>query len=320
MKLAVLPYSEESLAALDAYSLSYPQAQIMQSSDWARFQVARGATIALLGTQEEKHGPVFLAIRYNLPFGFHYWYLPRSLRAQSDVELQETAVALDEVIQRLDPKAIFWRFEPLSISGSSLSTQTVSVQPPETLLLNLQQSQAELLENMHSKTRYNIKLSAKKDLRYEKNPKALNSFLDLLEETRQRDGFRLHSIGYYKAMVESGVAELATVWSGSTLLAGSLLSFFGDTVTYLHGASSSRARDKMAPYFLHWHTICQAQAVGYAWYDWHGIDEQKWPGVTRFKKGFGGEVVTYPGTFDRPLARGLYSGYTVLRYLRRFFS
>lgn len=320
MKLAVLPYSEESLAALDAYSVSYPHAQIMQSSEWARFQVARGNTVALLGTQGEKHGPVFLAIRYNLPFGFHYWYLPRSLRAQSDRELQETVVALDEVIQRLDSKAVFWRFEPLSVSASTLSTQTVSIQPPETLVLNLQQPQAELLQAMHQKTRYNIKLSEKKDLRYERGPQALDPFLNLLEETRQRDGFRLHPAAYYKAMVESGVAELTTVWSGSTLLAGSLLSFFGDTVTYLHGASSGQARDKMAPYFLHWHTICQAQAAGYRWYDWHGIDEQKWPGVTRFKKGFGGDVMTYPGTFDRPLARGLYSGYTVLRYLRRFFS
>jgi len=33
-------------------------------------------------------------------------------------------------------------------------------------------------------------------------------------------------------------------------------------------------------------------------YDFWGIDEEKWPGVTRFKKGFNGRETIYPGAYD----------------------
>jgi lipid II:glycine glycyltransferase (peptidoglycan interpeptide bridge formation enzyme) len=54
----------------------------------------------------------------------------------------------------------------------------------------------------------------------------------------------------------------------------------------------------MGPHLLQWEEIRLVKKQGYRFYDFWGIDEKKWPGVTRFKMGFGGETVTYPGTFD----------------------
>ena len=75
----------------------------------------------------------------------------------------------------------------------------------------------------------------------------------------------------------------------------------------------------MAPYFLHWQIMRQAAVGGFAYYDWYGIDERKWPGVTRFKLGFGGELIEYPGAFDYPLQPRLYKLYKLARNLRRLF-
>src|SRR3989338_8328575 len=98
-----------------------------------------------------------------------------------------------------------------------------------------------------------------------------------------------------------------------------LISFFGDTATYLHGGSSNQERNVMAPYLMHWHIIKLAKAQGQKYYDFHGISEDKWPGVTRFKKGFGGYELNYPGTFDLAYDQGWYSIYKMVRKVRRTF-
>lgn len=320
MILEPLSYTKETLEALDTYSSRQTHAQFTQSSGWARFQVDSGGNVLFLSEEEKANRKVFFALRYTLPLGFTYWYIPRSPWAQTKTDSREIIEALKKAIKEVDSRAVFIRIEPRGEVDEKELRKTISIQPPTTLLLSLTKSEPELLEQMHPKTRYNIRLALKKDLEFRVGPEAMNTFLEILEETRKRDGFRLHSKKYYQRMIESGVVELATVWKGEILLAGSIIARFGDTVTYVHGASSSLARENMAPYFLHWQTMLRSKEQGYHWYDWHGIDEKKWPGVTRFKKGFGGEIVEYPGTFDVPLAPLSYRGYTIFRYLWRFVS
>lgn len=48
-------------------------------------------------------------------------------------------------------------------------------------------------------------------------------------------------------------------------------------------------------------------------YDLWGIDTQKWPGVTRFKLGWGGRVVEYPGAFDLVVSKLWYYAYNAFR-------
>jgi lipid II:glycine glycyltransferase (peptidoglycan interpeptide bridge formation enzyme) len=74
----------------------------------------------------------------------------------------------------------------------------------------------------------------------------------------------------------------------------------------------------MAPYLLQWHAIRLGKARGCKFYDFFGIDEDKWPGVTRFKKGFGGDVKIYPGTFDLIFSQAWYGIYSWLRKIRRW--
>jgi lipid II:glycine glycyltransferase (peptidoglycan interpeptide bridge formation enzyme) len=73
----------------------------------------------------------------------------------------------------------------------------------------------------------------------------------------------------------------------------------------------------MSPYLLQWSLIKYAQAAGYLYYDFYGIDEKKWPGVTRFKTGFGGYVFEYAGTYDLVFKPVIYRVYEFLRKLRR---
>ena len=69
----------------------------------------------------------------------------------------------------------------------------------------------------------------------------------------------------------------------------------------------------MAPYLLQWQQILEAKKRGCAEYDFWGINEKKWPGVTRFKKGFSGKEVGYPGAFDLIFQPIWYSLYKIVK-------
>lgn len=124
-------------------------------------------------------------------------------------------------------------------------------------------------------------------------------------------------------MIESGVAFLAIAKHENDILATNIMIDFGDTRTYLHGASSNVKRNLMAPYLLHWELMKDAQSKGIKFYDWWGIApidapaDHPWAGISRFKRGFGGEEVEYPGTFDLVLHPIKYRFYQFIRSLRR---
>jgi lipid II:glycine glycyltransferase (peptidoglycan interpeptide bridge formation enzyme) len=86
---------------------------------------------------------------------------------------------------------------------------------------------------------------------------------------------------------------------------------------YLHGGSDEAHRNVMAPYALHWEIMRDARALGYAQYDFGGVDEERWPGITRFKKGFAGWVEEFPGMYELPLKKARYGLYRVARHIRK---
>ena len=88
----------------------------------------------------------------------------------------------------------------------------------------------------------------------------------------------------------------------------------------MHGASSDEFRNLMAPYILQWKVIGEAKNRGFKYYDFCGVDENKWPGVTRFKKGFGGEAHSFLGAFDYIINRNFYLFYMIIRKIRRFIK
>ena len=105
------------------------------------------------------------------------------------------------------------------------------------------------------------------------------------------------------------------------VLAANLMIWFGDTVSYLHGASSNVRREVMAPHLLHWKLINEAKSLSFKHYDFWGVAPEgtvnhPWAGVSRFKRGFGGRYVAYPGTFDLPLDRFWYRVYRLLQTIR----
>lgn len=208
---------------------------------------------------------------------------------------------------RVDAKGVS---NKLQQSGFKKSPK--SLQPQQTIVLNLIQDEEEILAGMHQKTRYNIGLAEKRGIKVNVSKNKVQdfeSFWNLLQETAKHDNFHTHTKDYYKKLLDLKNVELflASMERDQIPLAVAIIIFYKKRATYLHGASNYEYRRDMAPYLLHWQIICDAKARSIEEYDFWGINERKWPGVTRFKRGFlsvrgiqtdTGREIEYIGSWD----------------------
>ena len=290
----------------------------LQSPEWQEIQEAMGRTT-------ERVGPV-LVIHHDLPFGFHYLYAPRPQNLTHDFFSEATRVAEKQssLFLKVDPteQNLESRISNLEIVSSA------SLQPSRTIFIETAASDDELLGAMHPKTRYNIRLAERHGVSVravsgDKARVAFDGLSSLFQETALRDGFHLHPPEHYRTLfsVESKTFkdELWIAEYRGIPLAAALVNWFrpGMIATYLHGASSHEYRNVMAPHLLHWQIIREARERGYASYDFGGIDEVLWPGVTRFKQGFGGRTHTFPPSRDYIFRSALYRMYRLQHRLRR---
>jgi len=295
----------------------------LQSWSWGEFQESLGRQIWPI----EMEGLRGLIIKHDLPLGKSYLYCPRGPIGEiSKDKFQRFLVEVKKIAQQ--EKSIFFKIEPDNrdcpldtvLEARTVSKgQSLSIQPAKTLVLDISKTEEELLSQLHQKTRYNIRLAQRKGVIIEQasDNKATDTFLDLLKQTAKRDKFHLHPQGYYQKMLEvlgsKGMVKLFLAKYQNKIIATNLICFFGQTATYLHGASDYNFRQLMASHLLQWQAICQAKSQGLKYYDFWGIDEKKWPGVTRFKKGFTGQEITYPGAFDLVFQPVWYQVYNLAR-------
>lgn len=299
--------------------------QFLQSYDWGNFQKQSGREVLplLVFDDNKKTVASALFIKKKMPFfDNYYWYCPRGPIISDEYKNEHSSVFSSLAERMRKEKAFFIRWEPLYFpkKGNPKMIKTIDIQPAGTIILDLSPSKEDLLANMHPKTRYNIRLAFKKGVRVRMAGEGeFNKFWKIMEATAERDGFRLHDRGHYEKMLNAAphMFKLFLAEFQGRIIAGNIIAFFGDTVTYVHGASDHEYRKFMAPYALQWEVTALAKDEEYRYYDLYGIDEDKWPGVTRFKKGFGGKQAQYPGTYDVVFDKKWYWVYKIARSVRR---
>lgn len=309
--------------------------RFLQTGSWARFQESVGRKS--IRTESGAHGFV-----HALPLVGKYLYAPRWPSVGTGHE--ELRALLRSAEQagcgwvRVEPETeallTGWQQE----TGIQIVKAPHDVQPRENLVIDIAASEEDLMMRMKSKVRYNIRLAEKKRVRIlaARDQKYQEAFFGLIEATAKRQGILPHPRSYYEQMLaafpEAELTLYVAEYEGE-ILAANLVLFFGDTATYLHGGTSDRHREAMAPLLLQWEQIREAKRRGCRWYDFGGVKTGQttgnehqttnaWAGITRFKTGFAPETRTtvYPGCYDIIIDAGKYQLYNRFRSLQRGVS
>lgn len=309
----------------------------LQSKEWSEFQAKFGRKIFPFVYKDNKEIKAeALIIRHSLPFGLSYFYCPRGPVIKSDISVEKTKLFEEffETAKKLgkQEKAIFFKIEPeknyaCDLLNLAFKKSKKEIQPAQTIILDLQKDEQEILDGMKQKTRYNIRLAETKGVTVknfsggELTDEQFEKFWNLLGQTTQRENFRGHERNYYKELfkIQSSdfSSELFLAEHNGETIAAHFIVFFASQTVYLHGASSRTRKEFMAPHLLHWEAIKSAKKRGALNYDFWGISEQKWPNLTRFKKSFGGEEINYSGAFDFAFDKLLYFSYNIYNKVRK---
>ena len=265
-----------------------------------------------------------------LPLGLTIGYIPRGPIGSNPAPLWEEIHALcrsrHAVFLRVEPHE--WEDTPeaksLMDTMEGFRPAFATVQPPRTILIPLEGSEEDILKRMNEKTRYNIRLSQRKDLVF-KETRDAGTFHELMLQTGSRDAFGVHSEAYYQkcldCFVESGQVRILQAEYNNQPIAAIMLFIQGDRGYYLYGASASVERNRMPNHLLQWRAIQICREAGCAAYDLWGIPDEPedvleaqfqerhdglWQ-VYRFKRGFGGQVLRTPGAWDYVYHAPLYA-------------
>lgn len=328
---------------------AHPKGHFLQTWEWG--EVKRGMGWQPLPLVLEEDGAIrgsLLILKRKLPLpGMNrcIFYSPRGPVVDiADPELCRALFAGAERIARAEG-AIFLKMDPdvpmeqeqfreilkqNEFRRNETGLDFEGVQPAFVFQLDIRPSAAQLLENMHAKTRYNIRLAQKKGvvIRTAAGKQDLPAFYAILQETAQRDRFLIRGYEYFEMiwdqMVENGLAQIFLAEYQGRVVSATLALLLGRKAWYLYGASSNAFRNVMPNYLIQWEMIRWAQAQGCEVYDFRGVSgdmDESNPlyGLYRFKKGFNGELIEFVGDWDRIYSPGLYFAWTrVLPWYRQW--
>ena len=323
-----------------------PYAHVLQTWEWGEFKAAttgwkperiaymhRGEAVAMAQVLTRQEGP------------FRIMYVPKG--PALDYTNQPLRLAVIEALKRhaLERGAIFIKIDPDVVIGVGVPGTPEAYEEPlgqqiaaewgqagwrfsreqvqfrNSVIVDLRRSEEELLAAMKQKTRYNVRLAARRgvEIRFG-SADDLDLLYRLYEETARRDDFVIRPLEYYRRawgdFMRAGLAQPIIAEYRGKAIAHVIIFGFGKRAWYFYGASSDEERNRMPTYALQWEAMRWARAQKMIVYDFWGApddfhdENDPLAGVFRFKAGFGGVVVRRIGAWDYPARPALYTAYT----------
>jgi len=302
---------------------------VIQSWEWGEFRKQIGLPVLRYGLY--KGGKLFIAFQltlHKIPFINKYvGYLPKG-----PIPSKNLADALKKIGQ--ENNCAFIKIEPNVVpakAGIQLKNIARDFLPsPKPLftkynfVLDITKSEEELLKNMHSKTRYNIKVAQKHGVKVEErvDDEAFNIYLKLYFETTKRQGYYGHNQLYHtkvwQTLKKDRLARILIASYQNQPLTAWLLLNFKDTLYYPYGGSSKIHPEVMANNLVCWEAIKLGKKLKFKNFDMWGAlgpnadPKDPWYGFHRFKQGYGGQLVEYLGTYDLVFDWPIYILFTLI--------
>ncbi|HEX5579656.1 MAG TPA: peptidoglycan bridge formation glycyltransferase FemA/FemB family protein [Candidatus Limnocylindria bacterium] len=268
-----------------------------------------------------------------LPLGRSFWYVPHGpvldyAHPHAADRLRAVAIGLREAARR--DRAIAVKLEPRLERGAKaaaafgrLRHEPGTLQVGQTRLVELADDET-LLAGFDKDTRYAVRRAEREGVEVTTvtdagNLEAIDALHALVLETQRRAGFPKPPLQRYRlawrGLASAGRATIFEARRQGELLASGMLVVEGNRSFYLFSGSRREEPGKpkrYASYALQMAMMRHARAVGATTHDLWGVapedatPDHPWYGVGLFKKGFGGRVVVWAGTWDIVVDRTLY--------------
>lgn len=207
--------------------------------------------------------------------------------------------------------ALFVKLEPQQLNNDTMKQldnhgfrqDKWPLLPPKTIHLDLTKSEKQLLKEMAKDTRSSLCKAEKQDIK-------ILRYKDIKEF---HQGFKKYGRGYIPKIKE--LQSLVNCFGKDALLlvakkknevfAGAVFLITGKTAYYFYAFTSPQGRKNFSQYLIVWRAIKELKKQAIKILDLEGIYDprfkftRRWQGFSHFKKSFGGEEITFPGSFSK---------------------
>ncbi len=278
----------------------------LQLWGWGEVKAAHGWRVerVFIYSDDSVIGAAQILLR-RLPWPLKYLaYIPRGPVADTvdrevvlDSVVSHVKLAYGAAVVTIEPD---WDEMPTNTSWKR-SSNTILI--PRTLILDLEQTEDDLLSHMSKKTRQYVRKSASEDVIVRKvaSKEELTACLDIYKQTAQRAGFAIHDDQYYYDIYDK-LGEYSPVFAAFAQgqpVAFLWLAISSQTAFELYGGMNEQGQELRANYALKWHAIQTMKKWGIKRYDFNGLLND---GVSTFKQGFADHETMLAGTYDKPLS------------------
>jgi len=298
----------------------------MQTWEWGEARKQMGVKVEKMS----EDSAIFQFTIHPIPYSpYSVGYLPRSVKPTESVlkKLFEFGKDKNLILIKLEPYIPFDSDFRLSTLDFQLVKSPHPLFPEWTQTLDLTPTEDDLLKNMKSKTRYNIKLAEKKGvvIKEMSTDEGYLLFENLYFETCKRQKYHGHTRAYHKAMwnsLQGTQTHILIAFLEKTPLAAYELLYFKKGFYYLYGGSSLLHKNVMAPNLLMWEAIKLGKHLGAETFDMWGSlppsysDSHPWAGFTRFKEGYGTKYAHLSASYDLIINPTLYNIYNAIYAIR----
>lgn len=302
----------------------------LQSFEWGEFR--EKTNVKVIRRALEKNGKIidgFTITLHNVPkTNYMIGYLPKGNAPTMEIldEIKKIGKENNCIFIQLEPN--IEKTEGLKLKDKSLIKSHHPLFTKYTFEIDLEKTEDELLKSFSSKTRYNIRLALKKEVKVtlDDSEKAFRKYLDLTNETTKRQGFYAHTPDYHSKMWETLKDKRSDLELSAHLLLATfkkeilttwVLFKFKDTLYYPYGASTTKHKNLMANNLVMWEAIKFGKKMGLKKFDLWGAlgpnasENDSWYGFHKFKLGYDPRHVEFVGSYDLVINPSLYNFYKV---------
>lgn len=304
----------------EKFVLNSNQVSFLQSWNWGQFNQSLGHQIFRLGFYQNKKLKGTVLLIHKISKRGRYLECPagpiipwnQKIYFSSFIKhLKSLAQQTNSSFIRVRPNILDIPSNQKIFKAHGFIKAPMHLHAETTQVLDITKPEDRLLKDMRKNTRYSIRKAQKMGVTITTSTQAkdINVLYQLQLEAAKRHKFIPFSEDYFlnqlKTFKNDNQIQLFKANYQNKTIAISFIIFYAQEAVYHYSGSSSLIRKVPASYLLQWQAIKAAKSRGLKKYNFWGIapdnkPKHRFAGVTLFKKGFGGQTISYLPAHDLP--------------------